>query len=224
MIAIDGPAASGKSTTARRVAAMLDFVYVDSGAMYRTATLAVLNANVDVNDEAAVVACVNQHDVALRSNVGGGTVSLLDGYDVSHEIRTSSVTAHVSLVSSYAGVRERMVRLQRKLGESGTGVVMDGRDIGTTVFPHADLKIFMVADAESRAARRHADLLTLGERESVEDIMKQLAERDRVDSTRHNSPLTQAPDAVVLDTSELTIDQQVDAVVRLARERMSRQH
>lgn len=220
VIAIDGPAASGKSTTARRVAAELGFIYVDSGAMYRAATLAVLNEHVDVDDESAVVSCVNHQDLTLRSGTGGTVIPLLNGQDVSREIRTGVVTAHVSRISSYRGVRDRMVELQRKLAESGQGIVMDGRDIGTAVFPDADLKIYMIADSRSRAARRQAELANMGEKGSVDDIERQLVERDRIDSTRIHSPLIRAFDAVVLDTSNLSIDQQVEEVVRLARKRM----
>lgn len=220
VIAIDGPAASGKSTTARRVADVLGYVYVDSGAMYRAATLAVLEDKVAPGDEAGVVACVGRHDIGLRTTARVGTIILLDGRDVTREIRSEAVTSNVSTVSSYRGVRALLVAAQRAMGISG-GVVMDGRDIGTTVFPSADLKIFMVAEVVARATRRHMEQSANGlSAASIARIAQQIEERDRLDSTREHSPLTQAPDAIVLDTSRLTIDEQVARVVELATQRM----
>jgi len=218
VIAIDGPAASGKSTTARRVARHFGYTYVDSGAMYRAATLAVLREGIDPGDRALVEESVNRHSIRLESAEGGAVRVLLDDADVSHDIRTHDVTANVSTISAYPGVRTALVRLQREMGGSG-GVVMDGRDIGTAVFPHADLKVFMIADLHARAIRRFDELNAIGEPErSVTSIQTQLSERDRLDSTRAQSPLEMADDAVLLDTSNLTIDQQVAEVIRMAEE------
>ncbi len=220
VIAIDGPAASGKSTTARRVAQQLGYVYVDSGAMYRAATLAVLRDGVSPDDRPGVETCVASHTIALRSDSRSSVIVLLDGDDVTSQIRSAAVTAAVSLVSSYAGVRSRMVTVQQQLGTHG-GVVMDGRDIGTVVFPDADLKIFMVADLAARAQRRHVELARAGVLPETEDeTRRQIAARDAFDSSRSESPLKRAHDAVVLDTSNLSIDEQVARVVELARQRM----
>lgn len=220
VIAIDGPAASGKSTTARRVARQLGYVYVDSGAMYRAATLAVLRDGVSPDDRPSVETCVASHTIALRSDACSSVVVLLDGDDVTSQIRSAAVTAAVSLVSSYAGVRSRMVVLQRQLGAHG-GIVMDGRDIGTVVFPDADLKIFMVADLAARAQRRQVEIARAGVlRETEDETRRQIAARDAFDSSRSESPLKRAHDAVVLDTSDLSIDEQVARVVELARQRM----
>lgn len=216
IIAIDGPAASGKSTTARLVADRLGYIYIDTGAMYRAVTLAVLRAGIPPADEAAVTELAARIRVELE-RVDGDCCVRLDGEDVSAAIRTPEVTAHVSQVSAYPGVRERMVVLQRNAATAG-GVVMDGRDIGTVVFPHADLKIFMVADLHARAARRGAELVNMGRDGELQVLAAQLSERDRLDSERGVSPLRKADDAVEIDTSALTIEEQVERVVGMARE------
>ena len=220
IIAIDGPAASGKSTTARLVAERLGYVYVDTGAMYRAVTLAVLRSGLDPHDRHAVETLAEGSAILLERNDGAAVRVLLNGEDVSAAIRTPEVTANVSLISSYPGVRRRLVDLQRQAAERG-GIVLDGRDIGTVVFPNADVKIFMVADIDARARRRHAELEILGAEVSIDGLAAQLAERDRQDSTRDASPLRKADDAVEIDTSVLTVEQQVERVVALARARLA---
>jgi CMP/dCMP kinase len=219
VIAIDGPAASGKSTTARIVAQRLGYTYIDTGAMYRAVTLAVHRAGIDPADREAVERLACDVSVHLERAPDASLRVLLDGEDVSTAIRTPAVTADVSQVSAYPDVRHCMVAFQRKIGEQG-GVVMDGRDIGTVVFPDADVKVFMVADINSRAERRQAELHTLGTDVTVDGLASELAERDRRDSTRAVSPLTKAPDAVEIDTSSLTIEEQVERVVELVERRM----
>ena len=216
VIAIDGPAASGKSTTARLVAEQLGYLHVDTGAMYRAVTLKVLRAGLKPEDEEGINHLIGSTTVELRranSRVG----VILDGEDVTDQIRTSEVTRTVSAVSRYRTVRERMVQEQRRMGD-GQGIVLEGRDIGTVVFPNADVKVFMVAGIEARARRRQAELQGLGVVMDLSHIVQEIEERDRLDSTRTESPLRQAPDAVVLDTSDLTIEEQVKFVVAKAHE------
>jgi cytidylate kinase len=216
VIAIDGPAASGKSTTARLVAGRLGYIYIDTGAMYRAVTLAVLRMGIDPGDREAVERLACDLSIHLERQPDGSLRVILDGEDVSLPIRTPEVTATVSQISAYPGVRRCMVEHQRKIGEHG-GIVMDGRDIGTVVFPDADVKVFMVADISARAERRQAELHTLGTEVTLDGLASELAERDRRDSTRDVSPLTKAPDAVEIDTSCLTIEDQVERVVELAK-------
>lgn len=219
VIAIDGPAASGKSTTARIVAQRLGYIYIDTGAMYRAATLAVLRAGIDPHDRSAVERLVTGLSIHLERLPDASLRVLLDGEDVTREIRSPEVTANVSLVSSYAGVRLPIVGQQKRMGERG-GVVLDGRDIGTVVFPDADVKIFMVADINARAERRREELQRMGSAEvSVESLAGELAERDRLDSTRAMSPLQKADDAVEIDTSGLSIEHQVERVLELVEAR-----
>jgi cytidylate kinase len=220
VIAIDGPAASGKSTTAKLVADRLDYTYIDTGAMYRAVTLAVLRSGIDPDDQAAVERLASECTITLARSEDGSPTIYLNGDDVTNTIRSPEVTSTVSLVSSYAGVRERMVAMQQEMGAKG-GVVLDGRDIGTVVFPDADVKVFMVADLHARAERRHAELERVGT--SVDTIEAQLAERDRFDSSREVSPLRKADDAVLLDTSGLTIEEQVERVLELVREKLNQQ-
>jgi CMP/dCMP kinase len=221
IIAIDGPAASGKSTTARNVARRLGYLHIDTGAMYRAFTLKVLREGIDPSDTANIVRIVATSHVELREEESSLSI-LLDGEDVTGEIRREAVTRAVSAVSSIKAVREAMVREQRRLGRDG-GVVLEGRDIGTVVFPDADLKIFMVAGIEERAARRQRELQEQGVEVPIERLLQEIRGRDSQDSTRTESPLTRAEDAIVLDTSGLSIEQQVqrvvDEAVKLLKER-----
>jgi CMP/dCMP kinase len=219
-IAIDGPAASGKSTTAKLVAKKLGYLHIDTGAMYRAMTLKVLNEEIDLSDQRKIErlaksSCIGLEieDVSLRI--------VLDGNDVTKKIRTPLVTQSVSVVSSYEGVREIMVRKQKKMAEVG-GVVLEGRDIGTVVLPDAELKIFMVASVEERAKRRKKDLALSGIESEEKDIIKEIEIRDKKDSTRTASPLRKANDAIELDTSNLTIDEQVNFIVEKARNIINR--
>jgi cytidylate kinase len=211
VIAIDGPAGVGKTTVSRRVAAALRIPYLDTGATYRAATLAVIEAGVSPADERAVLSIVHQAAIGFEDT----TVSL-DGDDVSVAVRTPEVTGEVSMVSAYPGVRSRIVALQRAwVAEHGGRAVVEGRDIGTVVFPDADVKIFLTGEPQVRAARRFGDSETGGE--DIDRVQADLAERDHADSTRDASPLTIADDAVVIDTTDLTLDEVVDRVLELVR-------
>jgi len=215
-IAIDGPAASGKSTTAELVARHLGYVHLDTGAMYRAITLGVLKKGIDVAAREDVRSFAQNADLVVESGGSKGNRILLNKTDVTAEIRSPNVTKNVSTVSSYEAVREVLVREQRKLAEEG-GIVLEGRDIGTVVLPNAELKIFMVAAVSERARRRKKELLTAGIDIEDEEIVKEIEERDRKDSTRTVSPLRMAPDAIKLDTSSLTIEEQVAFIVEKAR-------
>jgi cytidylate kinase len=218
VIAIDGPAASGKSTTARLVAERLGYVHVDTGAMYRAVTLKILRAGIGAGEIDRIVPLLETTRVELRRE-GGSLHVVLDGEDVSEAIRTPEVTAAVSAVSSLREVRAAMVREQRALGRNG-GIVLEGRDIGTVVFPDADCKFFLSAGIEARARRRLEELRASGIAGDLEEQMKEIAERDRKDSTRAESPLRKADDAVAIDTSDLTVAEQVERVLELVWRRM----
>lgn len=216
VIAIDGPSASGKSTTAKLVARRLGYIYIDSGAMYRAVTLAVLRSGVDPADSSSVEDLACSLTIRFSRNDDGSLQTLLDGEDVSNAIRTPDVTAMVSLVSAHSGVRRAMVELQRAMSREG-GVVLDGRDIGTVVFPHADVKVFMVADINARASRRKEDMVSMGEDLSVTAIAEDLERRDYLDSHREVSPLRKADDAVEIDTSNVSVEEQVEQVLALVQ-------
>jgi cytidylate kinase len=215
VIAIDGPAASGKSTTARLVAEKLGYVHVDTGAMYRAVTLKVLRAGIRPAESEAVRRLLPTTHVTLRRE-GEINRVLLDGEDVTAEIRTPEVTRAVSTVSRHKAVREAMVREQRRMGAEG-GIVLEGRDIGTVVFPDADVKFFMIAGIEARARRRGEELRARGITPDAGGLMEEIRERDLQDSTRAESPLRKAVDAIVIDTSDLTIEEQVRVVVDRVR-------
>ena len=202
VIAVDGPSGSGKSSTARGVANRLGLRYLDTGAMYRAVTWALLQRGVDVNDAEAIAAAATDVRLVVGTDPERPTIEA-DGTDVAGPIRGPQVTASVSAVSAVPGVRSRLVDLQRELVGTG-GIVVEGRDIGAVVVPDAELKIFLTADSAQRAARRHAEVG--GAPEQVAATEADLARRDKLDSTRTTSPLTQAPDAVVIDTTELGLD------------------
>ena len=210
-IAIDGPAASGKSTVAKEVAKALNYIYIDSGAMYRALTLKALRSNIDVKDEASLVEMTKVSKITLD-----GIHIYLDDEDVSEAIRSIDVTNNVSAVSSYEGVREGMVNLQKEDGKKG-GIVMDGRDIGTTVFPNAELKIFQIASVEERANRRYKENMRKGIACDLNTLKEEIKVRDFKDSTRSVSPLRKASDAIELDTSNLEPKEVVDIIVELAK-------
>lgn len=215
-IAIDGPAASGKSTTAKLVARKLGYLHLDTGSMYRAITLGVLKGGISVLAKKEVREFAEKADLVVQSDEQQGNRIHLNGADVTGQIRSPEVTRNVSTISSYEDVRAVLVREQRKLAEHG-GIVLEGRDIGTVVLPGADLKIYMVAEVSERARRRKKDLLTVGIEVRDEEIAKEIEERDRKDSTREVSPLKMADDAIRLDTSNLTVDEQVDFIVERAR-------
>ncbi len=217
VIAIDGPAGSGKSTAARKVAARMALHYVDSGASYRAVALKVLRAGLAAQEEDSIVALVEKMQIQFTGTEGEGPV-LVDGEDVSGEIRTPEVTEVAARISRLSGVRERLVALQRR-SVPPEGVVMEGRDIGTKVFPDADLKIFLVASEEARARRRLQDNLNKGRETTLEQTRLEITRRDRLDSERKISPLVAAADAVKIDSTELSLDQVVDKIVSLVNER-----
>ncbi len=216
-IAIDGPAASGKSTTAREVAKRLGYIYIDTGAMYRAITKAALDAGVDMNDAAALEEIARSSRITLEIR-DGQQHTFLNGRDVSREIRTPEIDRNISPVATHPGVRRIMVEQQRQLARDG-GVVMDGRDIGTVVLPDAELKIFMEASIEARARRRLREQANGDAAVTLESIKADLARRDHADSTRADGPLKKAEDAIVIDTSHMSIEEQVARIVALARER-----
>jgi cytidylate kinase len=222
VIAIDGPAASGKTTTAKLVAEALGYLHVDTGAMYRALTLKILRAGVHPGDQEHVGAIARSTHVELLRKSGTMCV-LLDGEDVTREIRVPEVTRAVSEISSHRAVRDVMVREQRAMGVQG-GIVLEGRDIGTVVFPDADLKFFVVAGIETRALRRAAELRARGIESDMKALVDEIRERDRLDSTRAESPLKKADDAIELDTSNLTIEQQVSIVVDRAQRMLKEGH
>ncbi|MBM7692662.1 cytidylate kinase [Peribacillus deserti] len=216
-IAIDGPAAAGKSTVAKIIAENLSYIYVDTGAMYRALTYKALKNDVDVNDENGLLDLLLSTDIALIPGDKGQLV-FLDGHDVSEVIRTSQVTSSVSAASKHRGVREEMVRRQQKLGENG-GVVMDGRDIGTYVLPNAEIKVFLIASVDERAERRHKENLSKGFPSDLENLKEEIALRDKLDSEREIAPLQKADDAIEIDTTSLNIKQVAGEIMKLIKER-----
>ena len=212
-VAIDGPASAGKSTVAKIVANKLSFVYIDTGAMYRACTLIARDHDLEYGNEKGILAAIDEDGIKLEPGEKGQKV-IVAGKDVSLEIRTPEITAHVSEVSALPGVRAKMVDLQRQLAGSNN-VIMDGRDIGTTVLPKADVKIFLVASARSRAERRMLDWQEKGieAKQSLEEIEADISKRDYLDSHREISPLKKADDAIEIDSTHMTIDQVVDAIL-----------
>ncbi len=219
VIAIDGFSSCGKSTVAKALAKELNFVFIDSGAMYRAVTLYIQQNQIDINDEQAVSTALENIHIDFIPNPEK-TQILLNGTDVSDAIRTMEVSEYVSEVSALKAVRKAMVKQQQDLGMK-KNIVMDGRDIGTTVFPNADLKIFMTASPQVRAERRFAELSAKGEVLTMEEVKENLSHRDHIDSTREESPLRQAEDAVVLDNSELNQVEQLNFVIQLVKDRIA---
>lgn len=220
VIAIDGPAASGKSTTAKLVARRLGYLHIDTGAMYRAITLRVLEEGIALDDVKSIRSVAERSKVRLE-RIDHANRVLLDGRDVTKEIRSREVTRAVSMISSYQPVRDVLVREQRRIAKDG-GVVLEGRDIGTVVLPKADLKIFMVASAGERATRRKKELEQSGTIVDRHVLEQEILERDRKDTMRAASPLQKAADAIELDTSLLTIDQQVEFVIAKANKVIGR--
>ena len=215
VIAIDGYSGCGKSTTAKKVAEAIGYSYLDTGAMYRAVTFFFINNLISLSDAAAVDKALDEISIEFRFNEKFKRSEVyLNALRIEKEIRSMDVSKQVSNVAALPAVRARLVYLQKKIGEKG-GVVMDGRDIGTTVFPDAELKVFMTADVKARAFRRQKELAKQGEVLSIEEIIENLEERDRIDTTREESPLRKAEDAHIIDTTELTISNQVQAVVSL---------
>ncbi len=220
VVAIDGPAGSGKTTTARGVARTLGLRHVDTGAMYRAVTWKTLETGTDPSDETRVAEISRAIDIAFSQEGTGAEKIAADGIDVSDAIRTLEVTRHVSLVSSYPAVRRSMVRLQRHLARDG-GVVLEGRDIGSVVLPGAHVKVFLQASVDERANRRLRELAAKGVEKTFEEIRADMERRDRLDSTRETSPLKIAVGAHVVDTTSLSIEEEVRKIVEIARDTAS---
>ena len=217
-IALDGPAGSGKSTVARTVAVKFGYQYIDTGAMYRAITLKALKNKIPVDDESRLTELVANTTINFKYIGTGDQPQLrviMDGVDVSEAIRSLEVTDNVSAVSAVAGVREALVKLQRSMAEEG-GVVMDGRDIGTVVLPNAELKIFLTASVAERSKRRWLELKAKGVEVPLEELEQQIRKRDQFDSNRAVDPLRQAEDAILLDTTDLSISEVTDRIVELA--------
>jgi cytidylate kinase len=216
VIAIDGPAASGKSTTARLVARRLGYLHIDTGAMYRAVTFRVLEEKIPLENADRISALAEKTQLRLEKGENGLRV-FVDERDVTEQVRSAQVTRSVSIVSSYQRVRNVLVREQRRMAEGG-GVVLEGRDIGTVVLPNADLKIYMIANMPERVKRRQKDLQGAGVDIDGVALEREISERDRLDSTREASPLRKASDAIEVDTSGMSVEDQVEFVVARAKE------
>ncbi|MBD2752334.1 (d)CMP kinase [Spirosoma validum] len=224
VIAIDGYSSCGKSTTAKAVAARLGYGYIDTGAMYRAVSLFFIQERVLLSSQRDVVLALERIHIAFKHNSRTGkNETCLNGLNVEEEIRKMYISNIVSEVSAIPEVRWALVAQQQKMGRR-RGVVMDGRDIGTKVFPDAEVKVFMTADTYTRARRRQQELLEKGEMVNLEEIIQNLEKRDLIDTTRAESPLVQAPDAELLDTSHMAIEEQVDWVIELADRKMAELH
>jgi CMP/dCMP kinase len=217
-IAIDGPAAAGKSTVAKIVAEKLAYVYIDTGAMYRALTYLALQKGVDLHDQQALLQVLRDTYIELKPSERGQLV-LVNGQNITDVIRSEEVTNSVSLVAKHPLIREEMVARQRALGERG-GVVMDGRDIGTHVLPQAEVKIFLKASVEERAKRRHEENLARGFASDLEKLKEEIARRDKIDSEREVAPLKKAEDAVEIDTTSLSINDVVNEIMKIIEERI----
>lgn len=215
VIALDGYSACGKSTTAKQVASVLGYRYIDTGAMYRAVTLYFLENHVALTNPKEVEKALANVNISFKVNSKNTTETFLNGLNVEKEIRKMHVSENVSQVSAIKEVRVAMVEQQRKMGKE-KAVVLDGRDIGTVVFPNAELKLFMTADVLVRAFRRQQELLEKDQLVDLDEVIKNIEQRDKIDTTRAESPLRQAEDAIVIDTTYITIEEQVDEVVRLA--------
>lgn len=219
IIAIDGYSACGKSTTAKEVAKELNYRYIDSGAMYRAVTLYFLDHHVSLTNPKEVEKALREIHITFIINSKGISETFLNGINIESAIRKMRISEQVSQVSAIREVRLAMVDQQRKLGKE-RGIVMDGRDIGTVVFPEAELKIFLTADMLVRAFRRQKELLEKNDLVDIDEIVDNLAKRDQIDSSRKESPLVKADAAISIDTTHITIDEQVDEVIRLALTKM----
>ena len=218
IIAIDGPAASGKSTTAQLLAEKLGYVYIDTGAMYRACALKAKKMGIDFNDEESIRELLDDIDIRIENHNSKNRM-YLDGEDVSEDIRADDISALASAISAIPAVRYKMVELQRKMGEKG-GVILDGRDIGTFVFPTAEVKFFLTASPEVRAKRRWLELKQKGVNKDFSEVLADLVKRDNKDSQRALAPLKKADDAIEVDTSNMTIEEQTDCLYQIIRSRM----
>ena len=215
IVAIDGPAGAGKSTVAQILAQRLQYNYIDTGAMYRAAAWKVIQSGIDIKSVSAVIDVINSTDISLKY-YDGKTSVFVDGNNVTADIRTPEISNLVPKVAQIREVRDAMLYLQRQMADAGK-VVMDGRDIGTHVLPNANIKIFLTASIDERANRRWRELINKGFSVDLKELKKQIAERDKTDSERDVAPLTQAVDAVLIDTTGLTIEQAVSKILDLVR-------
>ena len=212
IIAIDGPAGAGKSTIAKKVADSLGYVYIDTGAMYRAFTYELLTSSISLSDIEEITKVLEKTNIEFKNNE-----IFLNNLNVTNEIRSKNVTANVSAVSAIPQVREKLVNLQRKIA-SESNSILDGRDIGTVVFPNAELKIFLTASVKIRALRRYNELIAKDKNIDINEIEAEIEKRDKLDSSRETSPLIKAADAIEIDTSDLSIDEVVNTILKLAEE------
>lgn len=210
-VAIDGPAGAGKSTIAKRVAKQMQFIYVDTGAMYRAMAIYFIKNNIDPTDKMAINSSIEDISISIEYDNGEQQV-ILNGENITGILRTEEVGNMASKISVYAKVRSKLVDLQRELAKT-TDVIMDGRDIGTTVLPDADVKIYLTASVEARAGRRFRELVEKGIEADQDAIKKDIEERDYMDMNRENSPLRQAEDAILVDSSDMSIDETVETII-----------
>ena len=218
-VAIDGPASSGKSTISKLISKETNFLYLDTGAMYRATTLAFLRNHISVDDEKAIEELLENLDISFK-NTEDGQLVFLNGEDVTREIRDLEVTRNVSEVSAIKAVRVKLVQMQREIAENHS-IIMDGRDIGTVVLPNAELKIFLVASVKERALRRYRENQEKGIELSLEKLEEEIAHRDFLDSTRKESPLKKADDAIEIDTTSLSIQEVVSKITNLIQEKLT---
>ena len=217
-VAVDGPAGAGKSSISKIVAKKLGYLYIDTGAMYRSVTWAVLHNHIDVNNQKAVEALLPELDLTMEASDDSCKV-FIAGQDVTDFIRTPQVNNAVSIVASYKGVRQYLVERQRLMAEAG-GVILDGRDIGSVVLPNAELKIYLTASVDARAMRRYLEVKGTVNEQTLEDIKDSVMQRDDMDKNRKESPLIQVEDAVLVDSSEMTFDETVEHILHLVQERI----
>ena len=217
-VAVDGPAGAGKSSISKIVAKKMGYLYIDTGAMYRSVTWAVLHNHIDVNNQKAVEALLPELDLTMEASDDSCKV-FIAGQDVTDFIRTPQVNNAVSIVASYKGVRQYLVERQRLMAEAG-GVILDGRDIGSVVLPNAELKIYLTASVEARAMRRYLEVKGTVNEQPLEDIKDSVMQRDDMDKNRKESPLIQVEDAVLVDSSEMTFDETVEHILHLVQERI----
>jgi cytidylate kinase len=217
-IAVDGPAGAGKSSISKIVAKKLGYLYIDTGAMYRSVTWAVLHNHIDVHNQKAVEALLPELDLTMEASEDSCKV-FIAGQDVTDCIRTPQVNNAVSIVASYKGVRQYLVERQRLMAEAG-GVILDGRDIGSVVLPDAELKIYLTASVEARAMRRYLEVKGTSNEQTLEDIKDSVMQRDDMDKNRKESPLIQVEDAVLVDSSDMTFDETVEHILHLVQERI----
>ena len=217
-VAVDGPAGAGKSSISKIVAKKLGYLYIDTGAMYRSVTWAVLHNHIDVNNQKAVEALLPELELTMEASDDSCKV-FIAGQDVTDFIRTPQVNNAVSIVASYKGVRQYLVERQRLMAEAG-GVILDGRDIGSVVLPNAELKIYLTASVEARAMRRYLEVKGTVNEQPLEDIKDSVMQRDDMDKNRKESPLIQVEDAVLVDSSEMTFDETVEHILHLVQERI----